>query len=52
VARIGLAVIAALKARGLGSLVGIDYSAGRRRFAEAMGADEVIDAARETQASI
>lgn len=49
---IGLAVIAALKARGLGPVIGMDYSPGRRAFAEAMGADETVDAARETQASV
>src|SRR5690606_40292728 len=49
---IGLAVIAALKARGLGPVIGVDFSPGRRRFAEAMGADEVVDAAVETQGSI
>lgn len=49
---IGLAVIAALKARGIGPVIGIDYSPGRRRFAEAIGADEVVDAAQETQAQV
>lgn len=49
---IGLAVIAALKARGLGPIIAIDYSPARRRFAEAMGADVIIDAAEETQASV
>ncbi|MCK9544538.1 MAG: zinc-binding dehydrogenase [Novosphingobium sp.] len=49
---IGLAVIAALKAKGLGPVVGMDFSPGRRRFAEAMGADEVVDAGAETQASV
>ncbi|MDO7842165.1 zinc-binding dehydrogenase [Sphingomonas immobilis] len=49
---IGLAVIAALKARGIGPVIGIDYSPGRRRFAEALGADDVVDAARETQAEV
>ena len=49
---IGLAVIAALKARGLGPVVGLDFSAARRGFAEKMGADEVVDATRETQASV
>lgn len=44
---IGLAVIAALKARGLGPVIGLDYSPGRRRFAEALGADEVVDPAVE-----
>jgi|tagenome__1003787_1003787.scaffolds.fasta_scaffold20805420_1 2-desacetyl-2-hydroxyethyl bacteriochlorophyllide A dehydrogenase len=42
---IGLAVVAALKARGIGPVIGMDYSSGRRRFAEAMGADEVVDPA-------
>src|SRR5690606_39114163 len=49
---IGLAVIAALKARGIGPVIGVDFSPGRRRFAEAMGADEVVDAAQESQASV
>ncbi|APW72111.1 MULTISPECIES: zinc-binding dehydrogenase [Sphingopyxis] len=49
---IGLAVIAALKARGLGPVIAIDFSPARRRFAEAMGADIVVDAADETQASV
>ena len=44
---IGLAVVAALKARGIGPVIGMDFSAGRRRFAEAMGADEVVDPAVE-----
>ncbi|MBV9842741.1 MAG: zinc-binding dehydrogenase [Sphingomonadaceae bacterium] len=49
---IGLSVIAALKSRGLGPVVATDFSRARRRFAEAIGADEVVDAARETQAEI
>lgn len=49
---IGLAVIAALKARGVGPVIGLDYSAGRRAFAEAMGADEVVDPTRETQTEV
>jgi threonine dehydrogenase-like Zn-dependent dehydrogenase len=49
---IGLAVIAALKARGVGPVVGVDYSAARRGYAEALGADEVVDAAAETQAQV
>lgn len=49
---IGLAVIAALKSRGLGPVVATDFSPARRRFAEAMGADEVVDANVETQAEI
>lgn len=49
---IGLAVIAALKARGLGPVIAVDFSPARRLFAERLGADEVVDAAAETQASI
>lgn len=49
---IGLAVIAALKAQGLGPVVAMDFSPGRRRFAEAMGADEVVDAAKESQSDV
>jgi 2-desacetyl-2-hydroxyethyl bacteriochlorophyllide A dehydrogenase len=40
---IGLAVIAALKARGLGPVIGLDFSPARRRFAEKLGADETVD---------
>ena len=40
---VGLAVIASLKARGLGPIVAADYSAERRRAAERMGADIVVD---------
>jgi len=40
---VGLAVIAALKLRGAGPIVAADFSAGRRKLAEAMGADVVID---------
>ncbi len=49
---IGLSVIAALKARGLGPVIGVDYSSARRRVAEAVGADETIDANLETQTDI
>ena len=42
---IGLAVIAALKARGQGPVLAADFSAPRRRLAELLGADEVIDPA-------
>jgi 2-desacetyl-2-hydroxyethyl bacteriochlorophyllide A dehydrogenase len=49
---IGLAVIAALKARGHGPVVGVDFSPARRGFALAMGADEVVDAAVEAQSDI
>jgi threonine dehydrogenase-like Zn-dependent dehydrogenase len=42
---VGLAVIAALKARGHGPVVAADFSPTRRQLAEAFGADEVIDPA-------
>lgn len=42
---VGLAVIAALKARGHGPVVAADFSPTRRRLAELVGADEVIDPA-------
>jgi threonine dehydrogenase-like Zn-dependent dehydrogenase len=42
---VGLAVIAALKARGHGPVVAADFSPARRRLAELMGADEVVDPA-------
>jgi len=42
---VGLAVIAALKARGFGPIVAADYSPMRRRLAETYGADEMIDPA-------
>ncbi len=45
---IGLAVILALKARGVRTVVASDYSAGRRALATACGADVVIDPARES----
>lgn len=45
---VGLAVIAALKVRGIGPVVAADFSPARRRLAEAMGADVVIDPAVES----
>jgi threonine dehydrogenase-like Zn-dependent dehydrogenase len=45
---VGLAVIAALKMKGAGPVVAADFSPGRRRLAEAMGADEVIDPAADS----
>jgi threonine dehydrogenase-like Zn-dependent dehydrogenase len=42
---VGLAVIACLKARGLGPIVAVDYSPERRAAARRMGADRVIDPA-------
>jgi threonine dehydrogenase-like Zn-dependent dehydrogenase len=43
---VGLAVIAALKIRGLHPIVAADYSPARRALAEKLGADIVIDPAR------
>ena len=40
---VGLAVVAALKARGHGPVLAADVSPARRRLAEAFGADEVVD---------
>lgn len=40
---VGLAVIAALKAKGLGPIHATDYSPARRKLAEAYGADSVVD---------
>src|SRR5262249_43526494 len=40
---VGLAVIAALAARGARPIVAADFSARRRHLAEAMGADVVVD---------
>ncbi len=42
---VGLAVVAALRARGHGPVLAADFSPTRRRLAEAMGADEVVDPA-------
>ncbi len=46
--QIGLSVIAALKARGFGPVIAVDYSAMRRGVAEKLGADLVIDPAGES----
>jgi threonine dehydrogenase-like Zn-dependent dehydrogenase len=48
---VGLAVIASLKARGHGPVVAADFSPRRRQAARAMGADVVLDPARESAAS-
>ena len=45
---VGLAVIAALKVRGLGPIVAADFSPARRRLAETMGATHVTDPREET----
>jgi threonine dehydrogenase-like Zn-dependent dehydrogenase len=42
---VGLAVVASLKARGLGPVIAADYSPERRAAAERMGADEIVDPA-------
>jgi threonine dehydrogenase-like Zn-dependent dehydrogenase len=43
---VGLAVIAALRIRGLHPIIAADYSPTRRALAEKMGADVVVDPAR------
>jgi threonine dehydrogenase-like Zn-dependent dehydrogenase len=43
---VGLAVIASLRARGLGPVIAADYSAERRKAAEIMGADRIVDPAQ------
>ena len=45
---VGLSVIAALKARGAGPVIATDFSADRRRAAEALGADVVLDPAQHS----
>jgi len=45
---IGLAVIAALKAEGLGPVVAADFSPARRLLAETLGADILVDPATES----
>jgi threonine dehydrogenase-like Zn-dependent dehydrogenase len=42
---IGVAVIAALKLRGIGPVIAADFSPARRALAERMGADAVVDPA-------
>jgi threonine dehydrogenase-like Zn-dependent dehydrogenase len=42
---VGLAVIAALKLKGIGPIIAADFSPRRRALAEAMGADVVVDPA-------
>lgn len=45
---VGLSVISALKARGVGPVIATDLSADRRRAAEALGADVVLDPAQHS----
>jgi threonine dehydrogenase-like Zn-dependent dehydrogenase len=44
---VGLAVIAALRLRGIGPVVAADFSPKRRALAEHLGADVVVDPAKE-----
>jgi threonine dehydrogenase-like Zn-dependent dehydrogenase len=43
---VGLAVIASLKARGYGPVIAADFSPARRRMAERLGADIIVDPAQ------
>lgn len=45
---VGLAVIEALRLKGIGPIVAADFSAGRRKLAELMGAHVVIDPAENS----
>lgn len=45
---VGLAVITALKLKGVGPIVAADFSPARRRLAEQVGADVVIDPAADS----
>jgi threonine dehydrogenase-like Zn-dependent dehydrogenase len=45
---VGLAVIAALKLKGVGPIIAADFSPARRALAERMGADIVVDPARHS----
>lgn len=45
---VGLAVVAMLKARGFGPVIAADYSPRRRAAAEKLGADVIIDPAKDS----
>ncbi len=45
---VGLAVIASLKARGIGPIIASDFSPERRALAELMGADVIVDPAKSS----
>lgn len=45
---VGLSVILALKARGIGPVIAADFSPTRRRLAEVLGADIVVDPAENS----
>ncbi len=49
---VGLAVITALRARGVKKIIAADFSRGRREFAAAQGADHVCDPADEDPFSL
>lgn len=49
---IGLAVVSALKARGFGPVVAVDFSEQRRQIAARLGADELVDPAVEPMAAM
>jgi threonine dehydrogenase-like Zn-dependent dehydrogenase len=48
---VGLACVAELKRRGIGPVVGADFSVKRRALAEHFGCDEVVDPAAESATS-
>jgi threonine dehydrogenase-like Zn-dependent dehydrogenase len=48
---VGLAVIASLRLQGIGPIVAADYSPKRRKLAEQLGADVVVDPAKEKPAA-
>jgi threonine dehydrogenase-like Zn-dependent dehydrogenase len=45
---VGLAVVSALKSRGHGPIIAADFSPTRRRLAELLGADDVVDPAESS----
>src|SRR3546814_14353555 len=48
---VGLAVIAGLKIKGVHPIIAADFSPGRRKLAETMGADIVLDPAEHSPRS-
>jgi threonine dehydrogenase-like Zn-dependent dehydrogenase len=46
--QIGLSVIATLKSRGFGPVIAVDFSERRRKVAEKLGADIIIDPSKES----
>lgn len=45
---VGLAVIIALRQRGMGPIIAVDFSPERRKMAESFGADVTVDPAKES----